>query len=75
MAGQTLEEYARKLRAMSRQEFKTEEARSRTNKFGEELVQKERQYRLQKATLQCAIAAAIFGFLGIVATILVGTIK
>jgi hypothetical protein len=44
--GQTLEEFARKVRAMSSREFKAEEARPH-NKFGEEIVQKERQNRLQ----------------------------
>jgi hypothetical protein len=72
--GQTLEDFARKVRAMSSREFKSEEARQH-NKFGEEIVQKERQNRLQKATLRCAIAAAIFSFLSVVATIILGIVK
>ena len=72
--GQTLEDFARKVRAMSSREFKAEEARQH-NKFGEEIVQKERQNCLQKATLLCAIAAAIFSFLSVVATIILGIAK
>jgi hypothetical protein len=72
--GQTLEEFARKVRAMSSREFKAEVARQH-NKFGEEIVQKERQNRLQIAILRCAIAAAIFSFLGVIATVIIGIVK
>jgi hypothetical protein len=72
--GQTLEDFARKVRAMSSREFKAEEARQH-NKFGEEIVQKERQNRRQIATLRCAIAATIFSFLSVVATVIMGVVK
>jgi hypothetical protein len=69
---QTLEDYARKVRAMSSREFKAERPH---NKFGEEIVRNERQYRLQIATLRCAIAVAIFSFLSVVATVMMGIVK
>jgi hypothetical protein len=72
--GQTLEEFARKVRAMSSREFKAEEARPH-NKFGEEIVRKERQYRLQITTLRCAIAATIFSALSVIATVMMGIVK
>ncbi len=72
--GQTLEEFARKVRAMSSREFKAEEARPH-NKFGEEIVQKERQNRLQITTLRCAIAATIFSVLSVMATVIMGIVK
>jgi hypothetical protein len=72
--GQSLEDFARKLRAMSWREFKAEEARSH-NKLGEEVVQKERQTRRQIATLRCAIAATIFSFLSVAATVIMGLLK
>jgi hypothetical protein len=69
--GQTLEQYARKLRAMSSQEFKAEAALPH-NKFGEEVIQKESQRRLQIATLRWTAGAAIVGLIGVVAVILKG---
>jgi hypothetical protein len=71
--GQTLEEFARKLRAMSSREFKAEAARTH-NKFGEDIVQKERQNRVQIATLRWAIAATIVSFLGVMATVIMGIV-
>lgn len=71
--GQTLEDFARRLRAMSSREFKTEAARTH-NKFGEDVVQKERQNRIQIATLRWAIAATIVSFLGVAATVILGIV-
>jgi hypothetical protein len=75
--GQSLEDYTRRLSAMTMREFNAEASLPR-NKFGEEVYQKERALRLQmsnaKWTKIAAIVAAIVGGL-IVALTLVSIFK
>jgi hypothetical protein len=74
MMNQTLEDFRRKVRAMSSREFKAEEARPH-NKFGEEIVQKEKQNRRRIRGLRWAIAAVIISLLSVVATVVMGIVK